>query len=129
MAWRALRNRAGEYLLVLTSDYDSLDFVLIERELPQIPTVGLSVRGVTVRPRFLTVARRNPSAVALRVLRRFTYTESDADAQYEKLRSAYAVADWAEPYFNNRALFSDYFLNERLPGMPEWAEDAKPAYQ
>ena len=32
---RALRNRRGEFLLVLTSDYGRLDFVLLERALPK----------------------------------------------------------------------------------------------
>jgi hypothetical protein len=62
------------------------------------------------------------------VLRRFTWTESDPFAQYDKLLSAYAVADWSEEFFNNRALFSDYYLLERLHERPEWAEDPKPAY-
>lgn len=65
----------------------------------------------------------------LRVLRRFTWTESDPFAQYEKLVSAYSVADWSEEHFNNRALFSDYYLKERLKGLPEWNEDPKPAYK
>jgi len=48
--------------------------------------------------------------VQFRVLRRFTYAEADADAQYDKLLSVYTVAEWSEPLFNNRALFSDYYL-------------------
>ncbi len=64
--------------------------------------------------------RRNPDDVALRVLRRFSNTESDTFAQYDKLLSAYDVADWSEPFFNNRALFSDYYLTTRLPSSPEW---------
>ena len=83
---------------------------------------------MSVRPRILTVNRRNPSQVQLRVLRRFTYTESDADAQYDKLLSAYTVAEWSEPLFNNRALFSDYYLNERLPELAEWRERPEDAY-
>ena len=71
-----------------------------------------------MRPRVLTVNRRNPDDVALRVLRRFSYTESDIFAQYDKLLSAYDVADWSEPFFNNRALFSDYYLTTRLPNSP-----------
>src|SRR6266496_6305836 len=31
---RAFRNRAGNYVLVLASDYEHLDFVLLERYLP-----------------------------------------------------------------------------------------------
>ena len=125
---RALRNRAGNYLLVLTDDYERLDFVLLQRSLPGAPGSPMAARQVSVRPRILTVNRRNPSQVQLRVLRRFTYTESDADAQYDKLLSAYAVAEWSEPLFNNRALFSDYYLNERLPELAEWRERPEEAY-
>ena len=125
---RALRNRAGNYLLVLTDDYERLDFVLLQRSLPGTPASPMAARQVSVRPRILTVNRRNPSQVQRRVLRRFTYTEPDADAQYDKLLSAYAVAEWSEPLFNNRALFSDYYLNERLPELAEWRERPEEAY-
>src|SRR5205807_6487840 len=123
---RAFRNRPGDYLLVLTDDYQRLDFVLVERYSSEFPkpqeSIGLpsASKQVGVRPRILTVYRRNPDDVALRVLRRFSYTESDTIAQYEKLLSAYDVADWSEPFFNNRALFSDYYLSTRLPSSPEW---------
>lgn len=126
---RAFRNRAGQYLVVLTSDYEDLDFVLLERVLPGTADQGIGTRQVIVRPRILMVNRRNPGLVELRVLRRFTYTESDADAQYDKLLSAYAVADWSERFFNNRALFSDYYLNDRLRSLPEWSEDPKPTFK
>ena len=125
---RALRNRAGNYLLVLTDDYERLDFVLLQRSLPGTPASPMTTRQVSVRPRILTVNRRNPSQVQLRVLRRFTYTELDSDAQYDKLLSAYAVAEWSEPLFNNRVLFSDYYLNERLPDLDEWRERPEEAY-
>src|SRR3989440_8101763 len=127
---RAFRNRPGDYLLVLTDDYQRLDFVLVERYSAELPrpqeTFGLpsASKQVGVRPRILTVYRRNPHEVALRVLRRFSYTESDTFAQYEKLLSAYDVADWSEPFFNNRALFSDYYLTTRLPDSPEWKNAA-----
>ncbi len=128
---RTFRDRAGNYLLALTDDYDRLDFVLLERALPEQSGNGISRKGISLRPRVLTVDRRNPNPVALRVLRRFTLTEYDADgepdpyAQYDKLQSAYVVAEWSEPLFNNRALFSDYYLNERLPGLPEWNDPAR----
>ncbi len=126
---RAFRNRPGDYLLILTDDYQRLDFVLVERYTAEISrsqpqetfSMNLSVpKQVGIRPRVLTVNRRNPEDVALRVLRRFSYTESDTFAQYDKLLSAYDVADWSEPFFNNRALFSDYYLSTRLPSSPEW---------
>jgi len=127
---RAFRDRPGDYLLVLTDDYARLDFVLVERytrdipagqqSLPGVPTASRSAR---VRPRVISLNRRKPDEkVVLRVLRRFSYTEADIFAQYDKLLSAYDVADWSEPYFNNRALFSDYYLSERLPDSLEWSD-------
>ena len=127
---RAFRNRAGNYLLVLASDYEHLDFVLLERYLPSGSANGstLGQRQVGIRPHVLTIDRRKPNRIDLRVLRRLTWTESDAFAQYDKLLSAYAVSDWSEEFFNNRALFSDYYLLERLPERPQWVEDPKPSY-
>jgi hypothetical protein len=123
------RDRSGEILLVLTGDgYDSFDFVLLERALARSKALGQPAKQV-IRPRSLTVDRRNPDPVALRVLRRFTYSESDYLFQWEKLRSALTLAEWSEPYFNNRALFSDYYLKHRLtdPAItPAWEADVRP---
>lgn len=120
---RGLRNRAGNFLWVLTSDYERLAFVLFEPTLPtKEASSGIGFRGAFLRPRILYVNRRAPANVDLRVLRRFSYTELDADYQFQKLQSAYNIADWSEPFFNNRALFSDYYLNQRLPETAEWHE-------
>lgn len=128
---RAFRNRAGNYLIVLTSDWDRIDFVLVDKFVPKASPKAVSPPMVGIRPRTLTVNRRNPSTVHLRVLRRFTNTEFDPFYQFEKIRSAYAIADWSEDFFNNRALFSDYFLtsHERFRSWAEWKEDAKPAFK
>jgi len=126
----AFRNRPGNYLLVLTADYERLDFVLLKKMAPpREPGQPMAQRQVVVRPRILTIDRRNPSRVHLRVLRRLSYSESDPFAQHDKLQSAFDVAEWSEEHFNNRALFSDHFLRERLPDFPEWLEDPKPAFQ
>ncbi|MBS1251100.1 MAG: Modification methylase PaeR7I [Anaerolineales bacterium] len=133
---RAFRKYGDNFLLVLTDDYVRIDFVLLERELPGLTDNGPSRRGIIVRPRVLSVDRRDPDRVHLRVLRRFTLTEFDAGgrpdpyAQYDKLSSAYTVAEWSEPLFNNRALFSDYYLNQRLPEDPAWeAADRNRAFR
>ena len=125
---RALRNRAGNYLLALTDDYERIDLVLLQRYLRGSSASPMMTQQVAVRPRVLTVHRMNATQVQLRVLRRFTYTEADSDAQYDKLLSAYTVAEWSEPLYNNRALFSDYYLNERLPELDEWKERPEEAY-
>jgi hypothetical protein len=129
---RLFRNRPDDYLLVLTDDYQRLDFVVVER---YASTGGVSQEGMSgfplspkqvgVRPRVLTVNRRDSDLVAQRVLRRFSVTEHDTFAQYDKLLSAYDVAEWSKPFFNNRALFSDYYLIERLPSEPAWKDAEK----
>ncbi|MGH7784342.1 MAG: hypothetical protein ACREO5_10945, partial [Candidatus Binatia bacterium] len=114
----------------MTTDYERLDFVFLERELPTAAGAEqlLAEKQSAIRPRVLTVERRNPTTIQLRVLRRLTWTESDPFYQYEKLKAAYDLANWSEDHFNNRALFSDYYLKERLPGFPVWKEDPKPTY-
>jgi hypothetical protein len=89
---RAFRNKQGNYLLVLTSDYERIDFVLVEKTLPIAgdgPNLG--EKQVTVLPHVLTINRRKPGRRELRILRRFTYTESDPLYQFEKLKSTYAI--------------------------------------
>lgn len=132
---RAFRNFAGNFLLVLTADYEQLDFVLLKRELPSAEG-QLGVPQAAIVPRRFTVNRRRAGPVELRVLRRLTWTEPHAIDQIDKLSYAFDVAHWSEAWFNNRALFSDYFLLHRLPAretgqpeFPEWLEDPKPAYQ
>src|SRR5438132_7778499 len=73
---RAFRNRPGDYLLVLTDDYQRLDFVLVVRYSSEFPkpqeTFGISSSSIQVmlRPSILKVYRRNHDVIALRVLRR-----------------------------------------------------------
>ncbi|MBV8360170.1 MAG: hypothetical protein JO189_19870 [Deltaproteobacteria bacterium] len=125
------RNRTGNFLLVLTANFDRIDFVLVEKHTPAEQEGGIAKPQVKVRPITFSIDRRKPERLQLRVLGRFTWTEVDAFAQYEKLVAAYGLAYWSEEYFNNRALFSDYFLKERLANsddFPEWNKDPKPAY-
>ena len=105
---RRFRDRPENALLVLTKDYEQLEFVLLERVVSRSQNRGQTLKQ-TIRPIPLTINRLNPEPVALRVLKRFTFTEEDAAYQWEKLRSAYMLAEWSEEYFNNRALFSDYY--------------------
>jgi hypothetical protein len=64
------------------------------------------------------VARRTPSRLDLRTLRRFTWTRQDGLDQFDKLRSVFDTALCAGDYFQNRGLFSDYYLRERLRDDP-----------
>jgi hypothetical protein len=126
---RRFRERPENALLILTKrDYEELEFVLLERVVSRSESRRAALKQA-IRPIPLTVNRLNPNPIALRVLKRFTFTEEDAAYQWEKLRSAYMLAEWSEEYFNNRALFSDYYLKERLKDekiTPEWREDVRP---
>lgn len=128
---RTFRNRAGNFLLVLTNDWEQLDFVLLERYVPKKASAPGKAPQVVVLPHSLTVNRQNPTAVDLRVLRRFTWTESDPIYQFDKLISAFSIAMWSEDFFNNRALFSDYFLTspERFKSWDAWKEDPRPVFK
>ncbi len=93
---KAFRDRVGFFLLVLTSDWQRLDFVYVERQVPDFETPSKSLRGperVRVRPRILTIDRRNPHRVGLRVLRRLRWSSEDTLAQEQKILSAYTVGD------------------------------------
>ncbi|HEY7495007.1 MAG TPA: hypothetical protein VIH59_28380, partial [Candidatus Tectomicrobia bacterium] len=125
---RRFRERPENAILVLTKDYEELEFVLLERLVSRSQSRRTALKQA-IRPMPLTVNRHNPDPIAQRVLKRFTFTEEDAAYQWEKLRSAYMLAEWSEEYFNNRALFSDYYLKERLTDpkiTPEWDEDVRP---
>jgi Eco57I restriction-modification methylase/restriction endonuclease TaqI-like protein len=125
---RRFRERPENALLVMTQDYEQLEFVLLERLVSRSQSRRAALKQA-IRPIPLMVNRLHPKPVALRVLKRFTFTEEDAAYQWEKLRSAYMLAEWSEEYFNNRALFSDYYLRERLTDLkitPEWDEDVRP---
>jgi hypothetical protein len=127
---RAFRNKSGNYLFILTSDYERIDFVLVERSMPvSADDSPMRQKANVVKPRTLTVDRKKPDRRQLRVLRRFTYTESDPIYQYDKLRSAYTIYEWSEDHFNNRALFSDYYLQERLRESDEWKTDVTQFYK
>ena len=57
---RRFRERPESVLLVLTKDYEKLDFVLVEREVASSRSRTASQRQI-IRPRTLTVDRRNPT--------------------------------------------------------------------
>src|SRR6266850_507713 len=125
---RRFRERPENALLVLTQDYEELEFVLLERIVSRSQSRRLTLKQA-IRPIPLTVNRLNPKPIALRVMKRFKFTQEAAAYQWEKLRSAYMLAEWSEEYFNNRALFSDYYLRERLTDpkiTQEWDEDVRP---
>jgi hypothetical protein len=104
----AFRNKPGNVLLIMTTrDYDPLDFVLVQKE---VGAAQAPAGQVAVSYRLLSVDRRHPNTVHLRVLSRMSNMAADPYAQYERIRDAFRLAEWSEDEFNNRNLFSDYFL-------------------
>ncbi len=97
---KEFRDRVGFFLLVLTSDWQRLDFVYVERQVPEAGSdTATNLRGperLRLRPRILTLDRRSPHRVGLRVLRRFRWAAGDSFEQDQKILSAYSVADWSE---------------------------------
>src|SRR4051812_45909917 len=126
----AFRNKPLlRYLLVLTErDFGQLDFVLVEKSLAEAATGA----QVAVTHQLFSVDRRHPSRVHLRVINRLANIAPDPYAQSDRMRDAFRLAEWSEDSFNNRNLFSDYFLTKRLTEQslfPIWHSDFKPAYK
>ena len=84
---RRFRERPENAILVLTKDYEELEFVLLDRLVSRSQSRRAALKQA-IRPIPFTVNRLHPEPVALRVLKRFTFTEEDAAYQWEKLRSA-----------------------------------------
>jgi hypothetical protein len=74
---RRFRERLENAILVPTQDYEELEFVLLERIVSRSQSRRVALKQA-IRPIPLTVNRLNPKPVALRVLKRFTFTEEDA---------------------------------------------------
>jgi hypothetical protein len=74
-------------------------------------------------PKTISVSRRTPSRLDLRTLRRFTWTREDGLDQFDKLRSVFDAASYTGDYFQNRGLFADYFLRERLQEDSAWKDN------
>ncbi len=126
----AFRNKPVNVLLIVaTRDFDPLDFVLVERA---VQARGPGGARVAVDHRLISIDRRHPSRVHRRVLDRMRRTAADPFAQFERIRDAFRLAEWSEDEFNNRGLFSDYFLKSRLPdarAFPVWNTDLRPVHR
>lgn len=113
------KGSVADRLLILTSDFDTLEFVLIEKETGAAASKGKSPT-TKLRSRVFVVPRRWPQQM-LRILRRLTFTMDDGLRQYDKLRGVFDAAHFSGTYFINRALFSDHYLETRLKEDPAWS--------
>ena len=118
---RVLGRGTLDHVLVLASDFDTLEFVFLDKRKREQKGPAASER-IQVVPKTISVNRRDPSRLDLRTLRRFTWTCRDALEQFDKLRSVFDAAAYTGEYFQNRGLFSDHFLRERLREDPVWRD-------
>jgi hypothetical protein len=125
---RVLGKTNVDHLLVLASDFGTLEFVLLQKRRREVrgPVKGTSIQVV---PLSVAVERKAPTTKELRLLRRLTWTGRDGLEQFDKLRSTFEAAAFSEEYFCNRALFADHFLLTRLREDPAWRENPALAFQ
>jgi hypothetical protein len=119
---RVLGKSNLDHMLILASDFDTLEFVFLDKRKKEQkgPVTGERIKVV---PKTINVSRRSPTRLELRTLRRFTWTCKDALEQFDKLRNVFDAAAYTGEYFQNRGLFSDYFLRDRLREDPAWRDN------
>lgn len=119
---RKLGQTGSDHLIVLAGNFDVLEFVLLDKRTRQQkgPVGGGTVQII---PRTLSVNRKANTQLDRRILRRLTWTGSDGLDQFEKLRSVFESAVFTSHYFQNRALFADHYLQERLPDDAAWRDN------
>lgn len=124
---RNLGRRSADHLLILTRDFETLEFVLIDKQTRQrnVPGGGPSVQII---PRVVTVIRKSSTQLNRRILRRLTWTGRDGLDQFDKLRSVFEAAHYTGTYFQNRALFADHYLEHRLRDDPAWRDNPTEAF-
>jgi hypothetical protein len=119
---RVLGRSNCDHLLILASDFDILEFAFLDKRKREQKGPGGTER-IQVVPKTISVSRRTPTCLDLRILRRFTWTCRDALEQFDKLRSVFEAAAYTGEYFQNRGLFSDYYLRDRLREDPAWRDN------
>ena len=119
---RVVGKAAEDYLIFLSSNFDTIECVLVQKEKKERsgPGGGVKIQAI---PKIFGIDRRRPSPQDVRTLRQFTWTHQDALDQFDKLRVVFDNAIFTGEFFQNRGLFSDYFLRERLKDDSVWREN------
>ena len=124
---RTLGRFSQDHLIILTSNFQVIEFVLIDKIKRRRygPAAMAAYKPV---PKVYSVHRKAPSRLDLRIIRRLTFTQHDGLDQFDKLRSVFEAAVYTGQYYQNRALFADHYLNARLQESPTWAESPNAAF-
>jgi hypothetical protein len=125
---RILGRSNEDYLVILAATFDTLEFVFLDKRTKEKagPAGGYKVQVV---PKIFSIDRRKPSPQDVRTLRQFTWTHQDALDQFDKLRVVFDNAIFTGEFFQNRGLFSDYFLRERLKEDAVWRDNPTRAFE
>ena len=124
---RVLGKSTTDHVVVLTSDFTTVEFVFLDKRRKKSKG-PVGTQRIQVVPKTFSVNRRTPSRLDQRILRRFTWTGRDALDQFDKLRSVFEAASYTGKYFQNRGLFSDYFLRARLTEDSNWQDNPSKMY-
>jgi hypothetical protein len=125
---RVLGRTNVDHLLILTSDYSTLEFVLLDKRRRESRRPA-DVQRIQVVPLSIAVDRKSLGTRELRALRRLTWTGRDGLEQFDKLRTVFEAAAFSEDYFCNRALFADHYLLTRLREGPAWRDNPTEVFQ
>ncbi|WP_170142921.1 Eco57I restriction-modification methylase domain-containing protein [Thermosporothrix hazakensis] len=111
-------------MLILTNDYEILEFLFLmfRADVVQHDQEGnqVYIGGV---PRSFQIKRSALDDVSFRLLQMLRRHEGEDVTSYaDRLYTIYETAYWSKEYFNNRSLFSDYYLEYRLPEETAWRE-------
>lgn len=112
----------ADHLIILTKDFEEIEFVLIDKATRRghSPAKVASPKGIPIP---WAVTRKAATQLDVRILRRFTWTCKDGLDQFSKLRSVFEAAHYSGQYFQNRALFADHYLETRLREEPAWRDN------
>ena len=124
---RALGRFSHDHLIILTSDFHVLEFVLIDK-VKRHRIVPGAVSAYKPVPKVYSIIRKAPTGLDLRILRRLTFTQRDALDQFDKLRTVFEAAAYTGRYYQNRALFADHYLDTRLHEDDAWRQSPNDAF-
>ncbi len=127
-------------LILADRDFHELEFVYLDRaektdQANQFRLTSIwedDFDDLTASPtepfiRVQRVDRRHPSQMMAKMLNGLRLQTVDVLAQATFLSTAFDNAETREVFFNNRSLFSNYYLKERLPDNSEWEDAASSA--